>query len=55
MRFGAKPLLSDVSVKFGSRNRNGLIGANACGNSTFMKILGEELEPSAGLIAFSHA
>jgi len=48
MQFGAKLLFSDVSVKFGGGNRYGLIGANGCGKSTFMKILGGELEPSAG-------
>ncbi len=51
MQFGAKPLFSNVSVKFGGGNRYGLIGANGCGKSTFMKILGGELEPSAGTIA----
>lgn len=48
MQFGAKPLFEDVSVKFGNGNRYGLIGANGCGKSTFMKILGGDLEPSAG-------
>ena len=48
MQFGAKPLFENVSVKFGDGNRYGLIGANGCGKSTFMKILGGELEPSAG-------
>src|SRR5258706_906876 len=51
MQFGAKPLFSDVSVKFGGGSRYGLIGANGCGKSTFMKILGGELEPSAGTVA----
>ena len=51
MQFGAKPLFSDVTVKFGGGNRYGLIGANGCGKSTFMKILGGELEPSAGTVA----
>jgi ATPase subunit of ABC transporter with duplicated ATPase domains len=51
MQFGAKPLFSEVSVKFGGGNRYGLIGANGCGKSTFMRILGGELEPSAGTIA----
>src|SRR5437773_10036411 len=51
MQFGAKPLFSDVSVKFGGGNRYGLIGANGCGKSTFMKILGGELEPAAGTVA----
>lgn len=48
MQFGAKPLFEDVSVKFGNRNRYGLIGANGSGKSTFMKILGGDLEPTAG-------
>jgi ATPase subunit of ABC transporter with duplicated ATPase domains len=51
MHFGAKPLFSEVSVKFGGGNRYGLIGANGCGRSTFMMILGGELEPSAGSMA----
>ena len=48
IQFGAKPLFEQVSVKFGDGNRYGLIGANGCGKSTLMKILGGELEPSAG-------
>ncbi len=48
MQFGAKPLFENISVKFGNGNRYGLIGANGCGKSTFMKILGYDLEPSAG-------
>ncbi|MBN4079038.1 ABC-F family ATPase [Beggiatoa alba] len=51
MQFGAKPLFEDVSVKFGGGNRYGLIGANGCGKSTFMKILGGDLEPTAGNIS----
>ena len=51
MQFGAKPLFENVSVKFGDGNRYGLIGANGCGKSTFMKILAGELEPSSGTLA----
>src|SRR5688500_20052246 len=51
MQYGAKPLFENVSVKFGGGNRYGLIGANGCGKSTFMKILGGDLEPSAGTVA----
>ena len=50
MQFGAKPLFEDISVKFGEGNRYGLIGANGCGKSTFMKILADKLEPSAGQV-----
>ncbi len=48
MQFGSKPLFENVTVKFGDGNRYGLIGANGCGKSTFMKILGGETEPSSG-------
>jgi ATPase subunit of ABC transporter with duplicated ATPase domains len=51
MQFGAKPLFENVSVKFGEGNRYGLIGANGCGKSTFMKILSGELEPSSGNVS----
>jgi ATPase subunit of ABC transporter with duplicated ATPase domains len=48
MQFGPKPLFENISVKFGDGNRYGLIGANGCGKSTFMKILGGDLDSSAG-------
>lgn len=51
MQFGAKPLFENVSVKFGDGNRYGLIGANGCGKSTFMKILSGELEPTSGNVS----
>ena len=51
MQFGAAPLFEDVSVKFTEGNRYGLIGANGCGKSTFMKILGGDLEPSSGSVS----
>lgn len=50
MQFGAKPLFENISVKFGDGNRYGLIGANGCGKSTFMKILGGDLEQSSGVV-----
>jgi len=48
MQFSSKPLFENISVKFGGGNRYGLIGANGCGKSTFMKILGGDLVPSGG-------
>lgn len=51
MQFGAKPLFENVSVKFGGGNRYGLIGANGSGKSTFMKILGGDLEQTSGEVA----
>jgi len=51
MQFGPKPLFENISVKFGEGNRYGLIAANGCGKSTFMKILGGDLESSGGNVA----
>ncbi len=48
VQFGAKPLFEQVTVKFSDGNRYGLIGANGSGKSTLMKVLGGDLEPSAG-------
>jgi ATPase subunit of ABC transporter with duplicated ATPase domains len=54
MQFGAKPLFENVSVKFGDNNRYGLIGANGCGKSTYMKILARVLEPTSGNISLDN-
>ena len=51
MQFGAKPLFENINAKFGEGNRYGLIGANGCGKSTLMKILGNDLEATAGAVA----
>ncbi|NNF15524.1 MAG: ABC-F family ATPase [Gammaproteobacteria bacterium] len=51
IQFGAKPLFVNVSVTFGNGHRFGLIGANGCGKSTFMKILAGDLEPSTGNVS----
>lgn len=53
MQFGAKPLFENVSIKFGEGNRYGLIGANGCGKSTFMKILSGDLPPTAGNVSIT--
>lgn len=50
MQFASKPLFENVSVKFGEGNRYGLIGANGCGKTTFMKILGGDLVPTSGTV-----
>ena len=50
MQFGVKPLFENISIKFTNGNRYGLIGANGCGKSTFMKILSDKLEPSSGQV-----
>ena len=51
MQFGSKPSFEYISVKFGGGNRYGLIGANGSGKSTFMKILGGDLEPTLGNVS----
>jgi ATPase subunit of ABC transporter with duplicated ATPase domains len=51
IQFGPKPLFENVSVKFGEGNRYGLIGANGSGKSTFMKIIGGDLESSSGNVS----
>ncbi len=53
MQFGSKPLFENISVKFGDGNRYGLIGANGCGKSTFMKILDGSLEATNGNVSIS--
>ena len=53
MQFGSKPLFENISVKFGNGNRYGLIGANGCGKSTFMKILSGKLTPSSGNVSMA--
>lgn len=50
IQFGAKPLFENINAKFDNGNRYGLIGANGCGKSTLMKILGGDLEPSSGTV-----
>lgn len=51
MQFGEKPLFEDISVRFGEGNKYGLIGANGCGKSTFMKILTGQLQQSNGTVS----
>ncbi len=53
MQFGAKPLFENISIKFQDGNHYGLIGANGCGKSTFMKILGSDLEQTSGTISIT--
>jgi ATPase subunit of ABC transporter with duplicated ATPase domains len=53
MQFGEKPLFENISIKFADGNRYGLVGANGCGKSTFMKILTGELAPTQGTVHIS--
>jgi ATPase subunit of ABC transporter with duplicated ATPase domains len=53
MQFAAKPLFENISVKFSDGNRYGLIGANGCGKSTFMRILDGSLVPTSGNVSIT--
>lgn len=53
IQFGPKPLFENVNAKFGDGNRYGLIGANGSGKSTLMKIIGGDLDPSAGSVSLN--
>ncbi|AWL12203.1 putative ABC transporter ATP-binding protein [Saliniradius amylolyticus] len=53
MQFGSKPLFENISAKFGHGNRYGLIGANGCGKSTFMRILSGRQTPTAGNVSLA--
>ena len=53
MQFGAEPLFENISAKFDNGNRYGLIGANGCGKSTFMKILSGELAATSGNVSIN--
>jgi ATPase subunit of ABC transporter with duplicated ATPase domains len=50
LSFGSTTLFKDVSIKFTAENCYGIIGANGCGKSTFLKILAGEVEQSSGNI-----
>jgi ATPase subunit of ABC transporter with duplicated ATPase domains len=52
MRFGAKILFKNVSLQFNPGCRYGLVGANGCGKSTFLKILIGDQTAEKGTISF---
>ena len=51
LRFGARFLFEEISIKFSPECRYGLIGANGSGQSTFMKILSGAIEPTSGNVS----
>ena len=53
LRFGSRILFEDVSIMFSPGNCYGLIGANGCGKSTFLKILSGEIEPTSGHVSIA--
>ena len=48
LKFGARVLFKDVTLKFTQGNCYGIIGANGSGKSSFLKILSKEIEPTTG-------
>lgn len=48
VKFGARTLFENVTLKFSPGNCYGLIGANGSGKSTFLKILSGDIEPTSG-------
>ena len=51
IRFGKRTLFEDVNIKFNKGCCYGIIGENGAGNSTFLKVLSGELEPSKGEVS----
>ena len=48
LSYGKRVIFQDVNIKFTPGNCYGLIGANGAGKSTFLKILGGDIEPDKG-------
>ncbi|UGQ16563.1 ABC-F family ATP-binding cassette domain-containing protein [Borrelia sp. RT5S] len=46
--FGERILFKDVNIKFSPGNCYGIIGANGAGKSTFLKVLGGDIEANKG-------
>ena len=45
-----KPLLNDITWRFGPADRVALVGVNGAGKTTLMKLLANELEPTKGSV-----
>jgi ATPase subunit of ABC transporter with duplicated ATPase domains len=50
VQFGKRVLFDDVNTQFVQGNCYGIIGANGAGKSTFLKIISEKMEPTAGQV-----
>ncbi|MFA6989157.1 MAG: ATP-binding cassette domain-containing protein, partial [Candidatus Gastranaerophilaceae bacterium] len=51
LRFGGRILFENVNIMFTAGNCYGLIGANGCGKSTFLKILSGEIDSTSGNVS----
>ncbi len=50
LAYGKRVLFEEVNLNFTKGNCYGVIGANGAGKSTFLKILGGEIEPNKGTV-----
>ncbi len=53
LQYGQRKLFSNVSITFTEGNCYGLIGANGCGKSTFLKILSGEIDSTEGNVGMT--
>lgn len=51
LQFGKRVLFDEVNIKFAHGNCYGVIGANGAGKSTFLKILGGDVDPTRGHVS----
>src|SRR5690349_10984471 len=51
LQFGKRVLFDQVNLKFTNGNCYGVIGANGAGKSTFLKILGGDIDPTRGNVS----
>jgi ATPase subunit of ABC transporter with duplicated ATPase domains len=51
LQFGKRVLFDEVNLKFTNGNCYGVIGANGAGKSTFLKILGGDIDPTRGNVS----
>ncbi len=54
IQFGKQVLFQDVNLKFTDGNCYGIIGANGAGNSTLLKIIAKESDPTKGSVTLGH-
>src|ERR1700742_3497531 len=53
LRYGNRTLFEYVNIKFTQVSCYGIIGANGAGQSTFLKILSGEIDPTSGSVSFA--
>lgn len=53
LSYGVRPLLDDVSLGVGDRDRVGIVGRNGAGKTTLIRVLAKMEQPNAGRITHS--